>query len=127
MVGSSNYLRGSGLFPNVLNMGLWPVPSASLGLRITHNEKGLLMSSQGLPASTSPMVVNKPLMLTPASKNQPPESWFGPGGCGGQQAAQVDSFCQQPTEVGHGSKVVDGHRDLAQDLRTEASELGPPL
>lgn len=62
------------------------------------------------------MVASDPLMLTPASKNQPPESWFAPGGCGGQQAAQVDSFCQQPAEVGHGGKMRDGHGDLTQDL-----------
>lgn len=71
------------------------------------------------PASTSPMVANDPLMLTPSSKNQPPESWFAPGGCGGQQAAQVDSFCQQPAEVGHGGKMGDGHGDLTQDLEAQ--------
>lgn len=62
------------------------------------------------------MAANEPLMLTPASENQPPESRLGPGGRGSQQAAQVDSFRQQPAEVGHGGKVGDGHRDLAQDL-----------
>lgn len=50
-------------------------------------------------------MVNEPLMLTPASENQPPESWFGPRRCGGQQTAQVDGFCQQPAEVGHGGKM----------------------
>lgn len=63
------------------------------------------------------MAINEPLMLTPASEDQPPESWFGPGGCGSQQAAQVHSFCQQPAEVGHGGEMRDGHGDLAQDLR----------
>ena len=71
------------------------------------------------PVSNSPMVASDPLMLTPASKNQPPESWFAPGGCGGQQAAQVDSFCQQPAEVGHGGKMGDGHRELTQDLEAQ--------
>lgn len=59
---------------------------------------------------------NQPSALTPASENQPPEGSPHAGRRGSQEAGQVDSFCQQPAEVGHGGEMGGGHRDLAQYL-----------
>lgn len=41
--------RGDLVYFPMFSTGPWPAPTSSLSLRVTHNEKGLFMSSLGLP------------------------------------------------------------------------------
>lgn len=92
-------------------------PGQSPGVPFPTISLGLLSGCWESPPSTSPTVPETALGPTPASEHQPPEGPPGAGRRGGQEAGQVDSFCRQPAEVGHGGEVGAGHRGLAQNLR----------
>lgn len=101
--------------PHGAQAGPGPVrPQLPEGCRPSRPLSGLQVIASSPPHPWRP---SQPSGLTPASEHQPPEGSPRAGRRGGQEARQVDSFCQQPAEVGHGGKMGGGHGDLAQNLR----------